>query len=282
MELQEGLGLVRGDEGALGHALMNLCVNAVDAMPGGGTLRIMTCRLPDGVVAVRVRDTGGGMSAEVLAKAMEPFFTTKPVGKGTGLGLSMVYGTMRAHEGALELTSEIGKGTEAVLIFPASRISQPLPVPSAPSELQVALTAMDILLVDDDELILESMAEILEGFGHRLVLARDGAEAIHLLETDLRADVVILDMNMPGMNGAQTLPLILDLRPGLAVLMVTGYSDYEIAPLIAGRPNVQSLRKPFAIKELQVKLAELMTARLQEPSYPVARALSGNHEPKAN
>jgi len=261
MDLQEDLRLVCGDESALSHALMNLCVNAVDAMPGGGTLRITTYCLPDGGIAARVRDTGEGMSAEVLAKSMEPFFTTKAVGKGTGLGLSMVYGTMRAHDGALEMTSELGKGTEAVLVFPASRISQSLSVPRSPAEIPLALRVLDILLVDDDELILESMAEVLEGFDHRVVIARGGAEAIHLLETALRADVVILDMNMPGMNGAQALPLILAQRPGQRVLMVTGYSDHEIAPLKAGRPNVQSLRKPFAIKELQDKLAELVIAQ---------------------
>lgn len=262
MELQEGIGLVRGDGGAVGHALMNLCVNAVDAMPDGGTLRITTCALADGGVAVRVRDTGTGMSAGVLAKAMEPFFTTKPVGKGTGLGLSMVYGTMRAHEGAFELTSEVGKGTEAVLVFPVSRISPAPPPAGAPSDGPADRAALDVLVVDDDELILESMAEILSGFGHRVVLSRGGAEAVGLLETGLCADVVILDMNMPGMNGAQALPLILALRPGLPVLMVTGYSDNEIAPLLVDRPNVQSLRKPFAIRELMDKLSGLVPLRV--------------------
>lgn len=258
MDLQEGIGLVRGDGGALSHALMNLCVNAMDAMPGGGSLHISTRETAQGGLELRVKDTGEGMEPEVLAKAMEPFFTTKPRGKGTGLGLAMVYGTMKAHEGSFELMSQPGQGTEAILRFPASRVERAAP---APSVLQAPAAApqapLKILLVDDDELIRDSVGPMLEMLGHAVTTAPEGLRALRLLEGGLPADLVILDMNMPGMSGAEALPKILNLRPGLPVLMATGYSDQEIAPLLAGNPGVSSLRKPFSMKEIRAKIAEL-------------------------
>jgi PAS domain S-box-containing protein len=257
MELQESLGFVRGDPGALSHALMNLCVNAVDAMPGGGTLHIQTEARTDGGVALRVRDTGEGMSPEVLERAVEPFFTTKPLGKGTGLGLSMVYATMQAHEGAFEIRSQVGHGTEAVLLFPASRVGQRLPAQEAPPVAAKPQNPLKILLVDDDELIRESMTSLLEMLGHEVTALPGGAAALRHLEAGLPADMVLLDMNMPGMTGAETLPRIKALRPELPVLMISGYSDQDIAPLIRRHPQVDGLQKPFSLKELQQKLAGL-------------------------
>jgi PAS domain S-box-containing protein len=119
-DLQDGLEPIHGDAAALNHALLNVCINAVEAMPRGGVLRIATRREADGSQEVRVKDTGEGMSPEVAERAVEPFFTTKPVGKGTGLGLSMAYGTLEAHKGSLTIQSEPGKGTEVVLRFPRS------------------------------------------------------------------------------------------------------------------------------------------------------------------
>jgi CheY-like chemotaxis protein/two-component sensor histidine kinase len=258
MDLQEGLGFVRGDAGALSHALMNLCVNACDAMPEGGILRIRTHTDSEGGVILRVQDTGEGMSTDVLAKAMEPFFTTKPHGKGTGLGLSMVYGTMKAHEGRFELRSQPGEGTEAILGFPPSRIEVSRPLREvATSQAQVEPVRLRILLVDDDELIRESMVSVLEMLGHEPTPAPGAQEALRLLGEGLNVDLVVLDMNMPGMSGAQALPRILALRPGITVLMSTGYSDEDIAPLREGRPQVHSIRKPFSMKELKKKLDEL-------------------------
>ncbi len=267
MDLQEGLGLVRGDAGALSHALMNLCVNACDAMPGGGTLRIQTAKGPEGGVLLRVQDTGEGMSPEVLAKAMEPFFTTKPQGKGTGLGLSMVYGTMTAHEGTFELHSQEGQGTEAILRFPASRVETPRPVQeAAATPAPVEQRRLRILLVDDDDLIRESVSEVLKLLGHESTAASGGQEALRLLEDGLPVELVILDMNMPGMSGAQALPRMLALRPGLTVLMSTGYSDEDIAPLLEGRPQVHSIRKPFSMKELRKKIEELGLRPMDGPT----------------
>ncbi|WP_243300636.1 PAS domain S-box protein [Geothrix oryzisoli] len=258
VHLQEGLGLIRGDAGALSHALMNLCVNACDAMPDGGTLRLQTARTPEGGISLRVQDTGEGIAPDVLAKCMEPFFTTKPKGKGTGLGLSMVYGTMKAHEGSLELHSQVGQGTEAVLTFPASRVGgvPPEPGPAAPPAMGPG--GQKILLVDDDDLFREALMQGLELLGHQPTQASEGQEALRLLEEGLPTDLVILDMNMPGMSGAQVLPRLLALRPGTPILVATGYSSDLVAPHMDGRPLVHSLRKPFSLKELQAKLAELL------------------------
>jgi CheY-like chemotaxis protein/anti-sigma regulatory factor (Ser/Thr protein kinase) len=257
MDLAPGLGTVRGDAGALSHALMNLCVNAMDAMPKGGLLHIQTAATTEGGLELRVRDTGEGMAPEVLAKAMEPFFTTKPQGKGTGLGLAMVYGTMVAHNGTFDLRSQLGVGTEAILSFPASRVEGAIEVSALIPSVKAPQASLRILLVDDDELIRESVAPMLEMLGHEVTAVSGGPQALRLLEGELQVELVILDMNMPGMNGAEALPLVLQCRPAMYVLMASGYSDQEIAPLLVGRPRVASLRKPFSLKEVQAKIAEL-------------------------
>ncbi|BDU73172.1 hypothetical protein METEAL_23460 [Mesoterricola silvestris] len=258
MDLQEGMDALRGDSGALSHMIMNLCVNAIDAMPHGGDLLITTRPTEDGGQELRVKDTGEGMAADVLAKAMEPFFSTKPKGKGTGLGLAMAYGTMKAHDGTLELFSQPGSGTEAVLRFPNTRVSpSSRAVPAASVQTPAALSNLRILLVDDDELIRDSLAPMLGIMGHRVTTAMEGGEALRLLGGGLEIDLVILDMNMPGMSGPEALPRILDLRPGLPVLMASGFSDQEIAPLLQDKQNVFSISKPFSMKEIQNKILEV-------------------------
>jgi CheY-like chemotaxis protein/anti-sigma regulatory factor (Ser/Thr protein kinase) len=257
--------MVRGDAGALSHALMNLCVNAIDAMPKSGSLRIQTAAL-DGGVILRVQDTGEGMTPEVLAKAMEPFFTTKPQGKGTGLGLAMVYGTMKAHEGTFDLHSQPGVGTVAVLRFPYGRVERPAPKVAAIQPIvETSPVGLRVLLVDDDELIREAVAPMLEMLGHEVTVAPGGPQALGLLEDGLEVDLVILDMNMPEMSGAEALPRILDFCPEMPVLMATGYSDYEIAPLLKDRPSVSSIRKPFSLKEIQSKIGALQIQPAADP-----------------
>jgi len=252
-----GVPKVIGDGVALSHALMNLCVNAVDAMPQGGALQIRVARGPHGGAEIRIKDDGEGMPPEVLARAMEPFFTTKPAGKGTGLGLAMVYGTMKAHEGELELTSAPGQGTLAVLRFPASRLEGGA-IPLDLSQARPALgQALDILVVDDDALVRDSSAALLRTLGHQVRLAEHGLAALNLLEEGLEVDVVILDMNMPVLDGARTLPRIMALRPAQPVLIATGYSDQELGHLLRAHPSVSTLEKPFTLADLSRKLAEV-------------------------
>jgi len=257
MELDEDLALVQGDGGALSHVLMNLAVNALDAMPDQGILRLRTENLPGGKVRVEVRDNGAGMTPEVLAKAVEPFYTTKPLGQGTGLGLAMVFGTMKAHGGELEISSRHGQGTEVRLTFPAL---DPAPAPpAAAAEPPGMETALAILVVDDDELIRESLVPMLEIMGHRAQSAPGGREAMVLLEGGLEVDLVILDMNMPGINGAETLARIKARGPAQQVLMASGYNDSEVSQLVNGYAGVSCIQKPFSMKELGHKLAQMFS-----------------------
>ena len=167
-DLQEPLPGIMGDGSALSHVLINLCVNAVDAMPDGGTITLQTRLGEQGEVFLRVRDTGTGMSAEVVEKAMDPFFTTKPLGKGTGLGLAIVYGTMKAHEGRVHLESRPGEGTEVTLAFPGSRAVGGVSEAAPSLALEGTPVEARILLVDDDPLILESVGDMLEMLGHKV------------------------------------------------------------------------------------------------------------------
>jgi hypothetical protein len=269
-DLEAHLPPIQGDPGALSNVLMNLCMNAVDAMREGGTLLIRTRSCEGECVRVSVRDTGEGMSPEVLKRAIEPFFTTKAPGKGTGLGLSMVYGAMKAHGGNLDIQSEPGQGTEVVLRFPLT-VSLP-PADPGVSELSAdpgqagTPGALTVLLVDDDELIRMSVAPMLEMLGHQVETAEGGMEALARLEAGPAVDLVILDMNMPGLSGAQTLPRILALQPHQAVLVASGYRDEESHHLLKGRPNLASIQKPFTLEEIRTKVSSLM-ARVADAKH---------------
>jgi CheY-like chemotaxis protein len=254
-DYQEPLGLIEGDAGALNHALVNLCVNAVDAMPEGGTLTLRTWQRDDQMVAISLRDTGQGMGPEVARKAVEPFFTTKPLGKGTGLGLAMVYGTVQAHNGTLDIQSQPGQGTEVTLAFPL--LPGPAAAEPAPEAPPAAVAPLTILLVDDDELVRASVGPMLALLGHQVETAESGREALDRLLAGLEPDLVILDMNMPGLNGAQTLARLRVIRPGQPVLLATGYSDDAIAPLLRDHRQLYSLRKPFSLQELRTKLGAI-------------------------
>ena len=264
LDLAATLPAVAGDAGALSHAIINLCVNAVDAMPDQGQLTIRTRLLPNGWVEVQVADTGSGMPEAVLAKAMEPFFTTKAQGKGTGLGLAIVYSTVKAHRGQMEITSTPGRGTCVFLRFPPSRsAAAPEPVPA---QLQVQdRPALEILLVDDDELVQASGKALLETLGHRSTLAASGEVALDLLAAGFRPDAVILDVNMPGLGGAATLPRLRTLLPGLPILLSTGRVDQQALELVGAHAPVTLLPKPFTLKDLDEALGGLKPSTWRRP-----------------
>jgi signal transduction histidine kinase len=253
-DLQEGLPLVMGEPGALGSAFMNLCVNAVDAMPDGGVLVIRTRSLPGARVELAVEDSGEGMAPEVLSRAMEPFYTTKPYGKGTGLGLSMVYSTVKAHGGTVALESAPGQGTRVRLNLPA--------LPEVPRPAVQDLPLQDpgrplrILLVDDDELIRDAAPELLALLGHQVSIAASGAEGLERVEADPELDVVILDVNMPDMSGVETLAHLRSLRPGLPVILATGFLGDAVKEILDSDPRVLALSKPYTLEEARVKLVE--------------------------
>jgi CheY-like chemotaxis protein len=225
---------------------------------GGGELTIRTRRLDSGQIELTVVDDGLGMSPEVLELAAEPFFTTKPTGKGAGLGLAMVYGTITAHGGTLDIRSKLHQGTEVTLTFP-----------SAPADASVVLgdksvgtslsNDLHVLLVDDDELILETFVPLLEALGHRVKAVNSGRAAVEAFEGGLEPELVILDMNMPGMTGDEALRRMLDIRPLQHVLICTGFSDVDLTELSSLGPYISSIRKPFTVEELEKAVHELET-----------------------
>ena len=261
VDLEAGLPLVLGESSALGSALMNLCVNAVDAMPAGGALAISTRSLAGALVELTVADTGSGMEPDVLARALEPFYTTKPYGKGTGLGLAMVY-SLKAHGGTVTLESAPGRGTSVHLRLPA-RPDLILPGPSGQLS-DAALEPLRILLVDDDELIREAAPELLELRGHEVVTAASGAEGLDRLEEGPPYDVLVLDVNMPGMGGLETLSLLRRRWPDLPVVLATGFVGKTVKAALAEDPMLLALAKPYSLEEVQAKLQEAMKLIPQE------------------
>ncbi len=258
MDLQADLRPIQGDASALTHAFMNLCVNAVDAMPENGTLTLHTRNVDNDWIEIEVEDDGMGMSKEVLEKAIDPFFTTKSVGKGTGLGLSMVFSTMKAHRGQMAIESEPGQGTRVRLRFPACMNEIQVAVVAAADATMSHHRTLNVLLVDDDDLIQSSVQAILEVLGHTAVnTALSGEEALALLEAGLEPDLVILDMNMPGLGGFGTLPRLRGLRPAVPVLLSTGRADETALALADGYPGVTLLSKPFGLRELQKHLENI-------------------------
>ena len=251
LDLAPDLDPIHGDGSAVAHVFMNLCVNAVDAMGDGGTLTFRTRNLAGHQVEVVVQDTGCGMTREVLARAMDPYFTTKEVGKGTGLGLALVHTTMTAHQGHVSLESEPGLGTKVRLIFPATAAQGAGQEPPAPVQPWPSPAALNVLLIDDDELIQKSTRMLLEVLGHAVTVAAGGEEALGQVEQGLRPELVVLDMNMPGLGGKGTLPRLRELLPGVPVLLATGRADQEALDLVAAHPCVTLMTKPFSFEDLR-------------------------------
>ena len=261
------LAPVRVDVNQLEMALLNLVVNARDAMPRGGTIAISAAEveagpaspfpLPAGrYVRLSVRDQGHGMDAATLARATEPFFTTKGVGKGTGLGLSMVHGLAEQLGGGLQLESAPGAGTIASLWIPMAAGAD-VPTQRSPSAPALEATSLHILAVDDDALILVNTAAMLEDLGHEVTTAYSGHEALSALARMKRVDLVVTDQAMPGMTGSELIAAIRRERPDLPILLATGYAEL---PNGEGT-GIPRLNKPFLQAHLDQAIAELMRDR---------------------
>ena len=268
LDLAPDLKHVRGDGHSLANAIMNICLNAVDAMVDQGVLTLRTRNLDDGQVEVAVIDTGVGMAPEVLEKAFDPFFTTKEVGKGTGLGLSMAYSTVKAHRGQLLAQSSPGHGTSVILRLPSTGQALQSPVDPLQPQRETAGTVLDILLIDDDDLVREASAMMLSMLHHSVVTARSGEEALDRLEAGLAPDLAILDMNMPGLGGTRTMARMRALRPTLPVVLATGRVDQDALDLIAGHALVALLPKPFGREDLQRVIEQAQGKVLVAPSAP--------------
>jgi signal transduction histidine kinase len=253
------------DANQLELALLNLAVNARDAMPGGGTLIVRAQRVavaeghlkPGDYVELSVQDTGSGMTEETRRRAIEPFFTTKPTGQGTGLGLSQVYGVTRESGGTLLIDSEPGRGTTVRLILPASEPpresvdeqSQPQRAAQGSSE------QMRVLIVDDDRLVRRFMADSLRNLKYDVTDVENGQEAIEAAQRE-HYDLLLADFAMPGMNGAEVARAVKQRQPGIKVLMVSGYADSDAVEAALG--SARQLRKPFDGAELGTAVAETL------------------------
>jgi signal transduction histidine kinase/FixJ family two-component response regulator len=262
ISVPEDLPPALADPNQLELAILNLCVNARDAMPNGGGLTVVlekvvldphtTPALSAGTyLRVSVIDTGTGMSEETLARAIEPFYSTKEQGKGTGLGLSMVHGLAAQLNGTFVITSALGKGTRADLYLPAAGGS-PDVVARRPATSGAAMgPPLSILLVDDEELVRTGTAEMLRDLGHRVTEVSSGAEALAQLCKGIEVDAVVTDYMMPRMNGGELAAEIRTQRPGLPVLVITGYAGGDL------RINLPQLAKPFRQADLAIALAEV-------------------------
>jgi PAS domain S-box-containing protein len=244
-------------------AVLNLVVNARDAMPEGGVLSIAvdhleappTAELPSGhYVRLVVSDTGHGMDAETLQKATEPFFSTKELGKGTGLGLSMVHGLAVQLNGALRLTSHVGVGTKAELWLPVTMIAPEDEKSSLPEANGETAEKITILVVDDDALIAMSTVDMLEDLGHDVIEANSGDRALEILRGDRVVDLLVTDYAMPRMNGVQLAAAARQVRPDLPVLLATGYAELP-AGSGAGLPRIG---KPYQQDQLAAEITEVL------------------------
>ncbi|MDB5688255.1 MAG: sensor histidine kinase [Sphingomonas bacterium] len=273
--LAGGLWLTLCDPNQLENAILNLCINARDAMPNGGQLTIETCNAhldsryaartrdvrPGQYVCICVSDTGSGMPPEVVSRAFDPFFTTKPLGQGTGLGLSMIYGFARQSEGYVKIYSEIDKGTTVKLYLPRHRGEEQVETDAPAGSAPAAGAGETVLLVEDDVVVRGLILETLAELGYDALEAGDGPSGIRILESDARVDLLVTDIGLPGLNGRQVADRGRELRPGLKVLFMTGYA--ENAALASGflDHGMEMITKPFPMDLLAQRLRDIMEGR---------------------
>ncbi|MDB5725618.1 MAG: hybrid sensor histidine kinase/response regulator, partial [Novosphingobium sp.] len=271
--LAGGLWSTRCDPNQLESAILNLAINARDAMPSGGKLVIETCNAhldtayaakqrdvrPGQYVCICVTDTGVGMSKATIARAFEPFFTTKPIGQGTGLGLSMIYGFARQSEGYARIYSEEGQGTTVKLYLPRYRGEEE---PDEAADGMVGAPPTDrgevVLVVEDEAVVRGLIVEVLGELGYHAIEASDGVKGLDILQSKRRIDLLITDIGLPGLNGRQMTDAARLVRPDLKVLFMTGYA--ENAALASGflEPGMSMVTKPFAMDILAGRIREII------------------------
>ena len=280
LALGHDLPAIRGDKGQLEQVLMNLVVNAQDAMADGGTLVIETAPVtllrpespswesfsPGEHVRIRISDTGIGMAPELVERIFEPFFTTKPVDQGTGLGLSTVHGIIVQHGGAISVSSEPGQGTVFQILLPSA---QARPVEADDEELRVETSSGTVLVVEDDDRLRELLVRALSRRGYTLHASENGSKALEFLETHGAAiDLLLTDVVMPGINGRELYERARRKYPGLKVLYMSGHDRDILSRRGIEEGTVQLIEKPFSINNLVIKLREIAAAashRRQQP-----------------
>ena len=266
------LWLIQADSSQINQVLMNLCLNARDAIGGPGKITIETACVEvadlqtrpsadayvGSFVRLRIADTGSGMTPEVRARIFEPFFTTKEVGKGTGLGLAMVFAIVREHRGWIECHSECGRGTRFDIYLPRTEAIQPQPVLLSATPLPTCSGNETILIADDEPMIRRLAVLVLERSGYTVLEAEDGQQAVELYEREQhRIDMVLLDLTMPNLSGQEAFRLMLRINPGVKVMFASGYAAEQISAeeqeLILG-----FVKKPYRPDELIQAIQEAL------------------------
>jgi PAS domain S-box-containing protein len=260
------------DPNQLESALLNLAINARDAMPDGGELTIATANariggltaetpalLPGDYICIEVTDTGVGMSAEVAARAFDPFFTTKPIGQGTGLGLSMIYGFARQSNGHVTIDSRLGQGTSIKLYLPRHHGDIAASHASAARAAEHAATGETVLVVEDEPVVRGVILEMLHEEGYRTLEAVDGTSGLRILRTNGRVDLLITDVGLPGMNGRQLADQARETRPGLKILFVTGYAESVAISDAFLQPGMEMITKPFDLDHLSRRVRAMVS-----------------------
>lgn len=269
---------VNTDASQLESALLNLIINARDAMPQGGQLTVRTLNsYLDGsdistlepvkagdYVMFEVSDNGAGMTPQVLAKAFDPFFTTKPIGQGTGLGLSMIYGFAQQSGGHVTLDSESGNGTCVRLFLPRHYSPQIQPRPASRSvDAPCAIEGECVLLVEDDAAVRMLVLNVLDELGYTAHQAPDAKTALALLESSLRIDLLVTDVGLPGMNGRQLAEIARQHRPGLNVLFMTGYAETAAERQGFLEQGMDMIGKPFSVEQLATMIRGMIPTKNQ-------------------
>jgi len=260
------------DPNQLESALLNLAINARDAMLDGGKLVIATsnARLdsvtadtpalsPGDYICIDVTDSGVGMSAEVAARAFDPFFTTKPIGQGTGLGLSMIYGFTRQSNGHATIDSKIGQGTSIKLYLPRHRGDGAAAPISAVRATEYAGTGETVLVVEDEPVVRGVILELLAEQGYRTLEAVDGPSGLRLLRKEARIDLLVTDVGLPGMNGHQLADQARETRPGLKILFMTGYAESVAISEGFLQPGMEMITKPFELDNLSQRVRAMIS-----------------------
>jgi PAS domain S-box-containing protein len=273
LDLADDLWPTLCDPSQLDSAILNLAINARDAMPDGGRLTIRTHNVqldhahaakagvarPGDYVCVCVADTGAGMSADVVARAFDPFFTTKPIGQGTGLGLSMIYGFMQQTGGHAHIESAPGEGTTVRLYLPrcAEAAADDDTLPPAPATHRAEAGAT-VLVLEDEIIVRGIVVEVLEDLGYHAIEAPDGPAGLEIIRSNRRIDLLVTDIGLPGLNGRQVAEAARLLRPDLKILFMTGYAD--TAAMAAGflAPGMEMITKPFAIDSLAARIKSII------------------------
>jgi CheY-like chemotaxis protein len=272
MRLDDNLWVAEADPNQLESALLNLVINARDAMPDGGKLVVETSNqvlhpqfteaysnlAPGDYVMLSVTDNGSGMPQSVINRAFDPFFTTKPIGQGTGLGLSMIYGFSKQSRGHVSIDSEIDQGTTVKLYLPRFRGEELEQSATAIQQAPDALDGETVLIVEDDPAVRVLVSAVLSELGYAFVEASDADGAVPILNSAQRIDLLISDVGLPGMNGRQLAEVGRQYRPGLKVLFITGYAEHAAVRGGFLDSGMQMITKPFTFDLLTAKVREMI------------------------